>query len=319
MLMSARQFLRALRGRRSQKAFAKRLGYRGNPVTDWENGRRFPTAEEVLRAAALSGLDVNGAFRNFHQTSPPQINGGRVELADWLNSIRGTARINELAERLGISRYAISRYFRGEAKPRLPEFFTLVDGITGRLPHLVAGLVPIEQVPSLCPRYQAAEAARFSAYEAPWTEAILRVLELKQYRALLGHSDEYVAGYLRMPIDEVTKSIALLEKSGVIRLAGSHYQEERPLTVDTRGAPEIIDKLLTHWLAVATEKVVSRSPRQLFAYNVVAVSEADYLSIRALLASTFREVGALVAASQPAETVAMVSLQWLELKDSAER
>jgi hypothetical protein len=34
--LAARQLLRAMRGRRSQVAFARRLGYRSNPITDWE-------------------------------------------------------------------------------------------------------------------------------------------------------------------------------------------------------------------------------------------------------------------------------------------
>ena len=50
MELAARQLLRALRGKRSQVAFSRRLGYRGNPIADWEAGRRTPTAQEMLRA-----------------------------------------------------------------------------------------------------------------------------------------------------------------------------------------------------------------------------------------------------------------------------
>ena len=313
---AAREFLRALRGARSQRALAKRLGYRGNPITDWENGRRFPTAEETLRAAIRVGIDVPSAFRSFHQAAPPEQEGDAIRIAAWLERIRGTARINDLAQRIGISRYALYRYLRGDATPRLPNFFRIVDGITDRLPQLVAALVPIEAVPSLHPRFLAAEAARLSAYEAPWTEAILRVLELEQYRTSSAHSDEYIADCLGIGVEEVQMSIDLLERSGVVRLVCRHYQEDRPLTVDTRGSVEVIDRLLTHWLGVAGQKVMTRSAQQLFAYNVVAVSEVDYRRIRALLASTFREVGAIVAASQPAQRVAMVSLQWLALDDA---
>src|SRR5688572_32772090 len=43
--LATRQFLRALRGRRSQRAFAKRLGYRANPITDWEHRSEEHTSE----------------------------------------------------------------------------------------------------------------------------------------------------------------------------------------------------------------------------------------------------------------------------------
>ena len=49
---TASEFLRAIRGGRSQRALARRLDYRANPITDWEHGRRFPTAEEALTDAS---------------------------------------------------------------------------------------------------------------------------------------------------------------------------------------------------------------------------------------------------------------------------
>ncbi len=54
MRVAASQFLRAVRGKRSQVAFARRLGYRANPITDWENGRRYPTAAEAMEAVIES-------------------------------------------------------------------------------------------------------------------------------------------------------------------------------------------------------------------------------------------------------------------------
>lgn len=314
---AACEFLRAIRGKRSQRAFAKRLGYRGNPITDWENGRRYPTAEEAFRACERAGFAVTAAFARFHQAAPPEQSRGGILLGPWLNRVRGTSRINQIAQCVPISRHALARYFRGDAKPRLPDFFRIVDAITDRLPHLVAELVSIDGVPSLRPRFLAAEAARLAAYEAPWTEAILRVLELDQYRARPEHRDADIAMYLGISTEEVQKSIAMLSRSGVIRMHKSHYEEARSLTVDTRGSAELVDKQLRHWLGVALQKLAARAPQQLFAYNVVSVSQEDYRRIRALLASTFREVATIVAASEPAERVAMVGLQWLDLQTDA--
>ena len=46
MEQAAQQLLRAVRGRRSQQALSRHLGYRSNPVANWETGRRYPTARE---------------------------------------------------------------------------------------------------------------------------------------------------------------------------------------------------------------------------------------------------------------------------------
>ena len=58
----ASELLRALRGERSQSAFARRLGYKSNIVYSWEAGRAFPTASRALRAAQRTGVDVRAAL-----------------------------------------------------------------------------------------------------------------------------------------------------------------------------------------------------------------------------------------------------------------
>lgn len=59
----ASDFLRALRGKRSQLAFSRRLGYRSNVVARWENHRCWPTAAGTLYAASRTGIDVRGRRR----------------------------------------------------------------------------------------------------------------------------------------------------------------------------------------------------------------------------------------------------------------
>src|SRR3954470_3024269 len=95
----ASAFLRSLRGNRSQVAFARRLGYRGNPITDWERGERFPTAVETLRAAAIARLDVLGASSRFSPRTPLRRQGRGFALAEWLGELRGDASASDLARR----------------------------------------------------------------------------------------------------------------------------------------------------------------------------------------------------------------------------
>jgi hypothetical protein len=66
----SRDFLRALRGRRSQAGFSRRLGYRTNVAYVWESGRAAPTAATTLRAAERVGIDVRQALATFYRRTP---------------------------------------------------------------------------------------------------------------------------------------------------------------------------------------------------------------------------------------------------------
>jgi transcriptional regulator with XRE-family HTH domain len=311
---TAAAVLRALRGKRSQRALARVLGYRANPITDWEHGRRFPTAVEALRAAHVLGVDVVAAFSDFH-TAPPPVSDktGHFTLALWLTAIRGTTPIAHLAARADCSRFAMARWLSGAAQPRLPDFFRCVDAVTGRLPDLVAGLVPIESVPSLLPRYQSMQASKRLAFDAPWTEAVLRVLEVEDYRRLNEHDDHVVALRHGIPDDVARDALRRLEAAAVIRQENGLWRQDRPLSVDTRGAKEQLNALLRHWSALGYRRITARKPRDLFSYNVMSCSHADYERIRELLRRTFREMQSIVAASEPTERVALLNLQLLEL------
>ncbi len=81
---------------------------------------------------------------------------------------------------------------------------TPLDGL-GRSTHLlfrdlVAGLVPIDRVPSALRDWERRQAARTLAHEEPWTEAILRVIESRRYRELPVHSSQFVADALELPL-----------------------------------------------------------------------------------------------------------------------
>jgi transcriptional regulator with XRE-family HTH domain len=313
MREAASQFLRAIRGKRSQVAFARRLGYRANPITDWENGRRYPTAAEAMRACERVGIDVSAAFARFHPAPPPPPRSGTTGLCDWLVSARGSAPIGALAERCGRSRFAIARWLSGEAQPRLPDFFALIDAITGRLPDLVAELVEIEQVPALLSRHRAASAARRLAFEEPWTEAVLRCMETAAYQALPRHEPGWIAGQLGIAVEHEQRCVAKLVAADILRRDAGRYRVAGELTVDTRADPQAVRQLMAHWSEVALNRFGSRRDTDLFAYNVLSVSRADLRRIRELLRSTYREIRSIVAASQPCETAALINLQLVGL------
>lgn len=305
---AACEVLRALRGRRSQIAWARRLGYRSNPITDWEHGRRFPTAPETLRAARRANIDLARVFSAFHPSPAPTAETG-WSVAAWLDSLRGSTNIADLTRLAGgYSRYSVSRWLAGTSTPRLPAFLQLLDAINGRAAEWVALLVPIDRVPTLEPTYRQMNTARRISVGLPWSEAVLRILETTSYTALRSHSDTFVAAQLAIGEDEVAEILYALCDAGVIERMSGSYRVIGSLVVDTKVEPEAATRLRRHWAKVALERV-DASADNWFAYNVISASEKDLERIQRRLRAVFREIRLIVKESEPTERAALLTMQ----------
>jgi transcriptional regulator with XRE-family HTH domain len=317
----ARQLLVAWRGRRSQVAWSRRLGYRSNVAYAWESGRRSPTAAEALRAAQRAGVDVGGALARFWGASPdwlvaldPSLPRGVARL---MEELRGGATITELCRRTGISRYALSRWLSGETEPKLPDFLAYVDAASLRLVDLVAALADPAAVPVVAGHWARLEARRRGAYERPWTQAVLRALELEGYRDLPRHRPGWIAARLGIEEEEEEACIEVMAQAGQVTWTGTHFRAEG-LAVDTRAHPEIGRRLKAHWTRVAADRIEAQAPGQ-FSYNVFAVSDTDFEKIRELQRSFFEGMRAVVAASDGADRVCVVNVQLFGLDGAALR
>jgi transcriptional regulator with XRE-family HTH domain len=305
--LAASQLLRALRGRRSQTAFARRLGYRANPITDWERGQRYPTAKEALRAAARVGVDVPAAFTRFTPRVPLATTRGGLALSAWLTQLVGTTPVAALSRSTGVSRSTLTRWFSGRSSPRFPDFLQLVDAATGRVPELVAQLVSIDAVPALRARHEAIMAAKQLAFDEPWTEAILRLLEIAEHEPGQAHAPGQLAARLGIAPEDEVRCLEALARAGVVTREGDQYRA-RPLSVDTGSDPEAIRRLKHHWAQVAGQRALAPRAPDWLAYNVVSCSSQDLARIRELLAVTFRELRAIVASSEPSEVAALINM-----------
>ena len=168
----AKEFLRSLRGKRSQVAWSRRLGYRSNVAYTWEKGRRWPTAAEAFRAAERNGVDLSQALRRFFGAASPDwldtynLTTARA-VAALLDEMRGNTPIVELAKRTDISRYAISRWLSGQTEPRLPDFFRLFEASSTRLLDLVCAFVEPKAVPTVAEQIRLQEMRRDGAFRLP--------------------------------------------------------------------------------------------------------------------------------------------------------
>jgi transcriptional regulator with XRE-family HTH domain len=311
--LAARQLVRAIRGKRSQVAFARRLGYRGNPVADWEAGRRAPSADHALAVCAAAGIDWSAAFARFHAAAPPAA-AQPDAIAGWLARIRGRMPIAELSSRSGCSRHQVSRWLAGRARPRLPEFLQVVEAITARASDLVAELVPIAQVQCLAAEHARRHAARSLAHEEPWTEAILRVMEMPAYAAFRRHPAGFIAHYLSIDSAVEQRCLDKLRSAGVIELRNGRYRTIGSLTVDTGW----VSTVKAHWTRTALQRIDQPAPGDLFSYNVFSVSARDLDRIRDRLLATYREIRALISATTADERVALINLQLVQFPRDGE-
>jgi transcriptional regulator with XRE-family HTH domain len=314
----ARELMRSLRGERSQVALSRRLGYRTNAAYSWEAGRDFPTAARFFEVAARVGVDVGKALERFYRRRPAFLDShpslDKAAVAALLTDLRGSMPVVELAKRAGFSRFAVARWLNGSCEPRLPQFLALIDASSLRLLDFVAAFVDPTTLPSLKEPWLHLEATRRAAHEVPWTQAVLRCLELPAYAALKHHVSGFIAGQLGITREEEQRCLSLLLDSGQIKREGEHYVVQQALTVDLRRDPTSTRTLRSFWTRIALERLEAGSDG-VYSYNVFGISNADLERLRELHASYFQQMRAIIATSQPVERVAITCTQLLALDE----
>lgn len=307
---TARELIRALRGSRSQVAFSRRLGYRTNVAYAWESGRRWPTAMETLGAASRVGIDVRGAFERFYRTAPGWLLEHEPSEAGFvgrfLRDQRGETPIVTIAERAGVNRFSAARWLSGEVEPRLPDFLRMVEAASLRAVDLLASLVDPISLPSIRSEWERREAQRTAAIEEPWTQAVLRMLEV-------GLSDApAISRGLSVDLETIQRCLDALARAGQARRIRGRWRLLEVSAVDTRRTPETARRLKSFWAEVGSQRL--REGREgAFAYNVFAVSEDQLKRLVELHNGYYQAIRALIAEDERPECVALVNLQLVRL------
>jgi transcriptional regulator with XRE-family HTH domain len=312
----AADWLRSLRGRRSQVAFSRRFGYRSNIAYRWEAGRCFPSASGTLKMVAALGGDVARSLQSFYRSTPPWLAEvdpcTPVGVARLLSDLRGDVTVAELARRTGFSRFALSRWLAAKADPTLPEFLTLIELTSRRLLDLLAAFTDPSALPSARHAWKLLEGARQAAYDEPWSHAVLRALELEAYRERPRHEPGWIARRLGIDLAVERSSLAVLERSGQIHFDGRRYEPTEIQSVDTRADPARARALRATWAAVGVERLRAGEPG-LLSYNLGMVSRADLERLEQLQRAHYRKLVNVIAESTPGECVVLYAAQLLEL------
>src|SRR4051812_7007275 len=98
----AADLVRAVRGKRSQADFSRRIGYRSNIAHRWESRACWPTASAFLRACARLRPVTKTCFVQFFKRKPawfdPRDPFSPESIAAFLRELRGKTPIGGLAE-----------------------------------------------------------------------------------------------------------------------------------------------------------------------------------------------------------------------------
>src|SRR5688572_7058746 len=210
------ELVRALRGRRSQQAFSRRLGYAANVAYTWEKGRRFPNAGVFLRAAQRVGIDVASRLESFLGAplqAAPSSPAGVAEVLARASSKRSAI---ELARAVGAHRSTVARWLDAKAQPRLPELLRWVDATTQRLIEFVALFVDPSELVSTRAAARALAAQRNLAYDVPWSHAILRAIETETYQRSGAHVPGVLARMVGLAPELEPALLAQLAAAGLI-------------------------------------------------------------------------------------------------------
>lgn len=312
----AADWLRSIRGKRSQRAFSRRLGYRSNIAHRWESARCFPTAAEVFRMCVRSGIDPKRAIAAFYGQRPAWLErvvpASPEAVAALLRDLRGKTTILELARRSGHSRFSLSRWLRGRAEPRLPELLSVIEAATFRVLDFLSHFTDVAKLPSAAAEWRALQAARKAAYDVPWSHAVLRALELADYAALPRHRLGWIAGRLGISRKEEVRCLQILHAARQIRFEQAHWVVDRARNVDTRADPARSRAMKAQWLRVALERL-ENGMTGTFGYNVMAMSRSDFEKLKELHLAYFRNMQALVADSTKSECVVRFNTQLFAL------
>jgi transcriptional regulator with XRE-family HTH domain len=313
------ELVRALRAGRSQKSMSLRLGYSTNVLYSWEHGRSSPTATQLLEMAERCGHDTRTLLRSFYVKAPPWLNTmkafpSRAGVAAFIRNQRGDTAVGDLAQAVGVSRFVISRWLRGSGEPKLPEFLSVIHHLTSRLGEWVGLFVDLDELPSLRLEWKRQEAARRAAARLPWTQAVLRAMELEAYQALHRHEPGWFAERLGISARDEQRCLSLLASSQQITLQSELWGPAPAGATNLRKDPSEAVEQRAFWTRVAADR--ANRAKGMFAYNVCALSERDLDRLKALQRTFLQQARSIIASSHPVQRVALVQTQIFALDEN---
>ncbi|HTV24320.1 MAG TPA: DUF4423 domain-containing protein [Polyangiaceae bacterium] len=314
----AAELIRSLRGRRSQAAFSRKLGFKSNIVNRWESRDAFPSASTFLGVVASVQKNVQkkqpSVLLRFFPRPPAELGalapGSPRSVASFLRELRGKTPILSIAKESGYNRYSVSRWLAGSVELRLPQFLHLIEVMSRRLLDFLACCTDPSTLPSVARAHERLALAREAAYAQPWSHAVLRALELDG--APRADPAAWLADRLGAPPADIAAALALLEATGQVQRRAGRYTLKQVISVNTAHDPERSRLLKVRWTEAALERLRAGAPGN-YGYSIFSISAVDLRRLRDVHLEYVRAMQAIIAASQPGECVGLYCAQLLDL------
>jgi transcriptional regulator with XRE-family HTH domain len=223
----AAELMRAARGERSQQELAATLGVVPSVVSRWESGARVPSAADALQVFAATGLDLNAAIRPIDarfdealDAAPPPDPALPHLLVRELCKDHDVA---DLATATGMSRQALGRLLRDEARVKLPDLLALFEASLGRLLRLVEALVPPSAVPALEVGFANRRNRRLLYREWPVVTYLDTSIRTEAYRTLPAHDTAWFQHRCQLPVATIDALFARMDALELVTWTGTHW------------------------------------------------------------------------------------------------
>ena len=314
----ASDFLRALRGKRSQASFNRRLGKRSNVAYRWEAGLRYPTAAETMYVASRMGNDPVAALRRFHAMHlAGRAFAGAADdptnLASMLAALRGDLPMAELARRCGRSRHTVARWLSGETRVRLPDFFrVLQEGSRSLLTFLACFLSPA-MLPSARDEWARVQAIGDEIRDTPEALLLFVAMGLESYRQLSRHEPGFLGAHVGLTPEREAAALAVLSRAKVIRWNGRRWVLDRTEELDTRRYPDMYVPLKRYFAQLALERL-DHVEADRFSWVLLGLDEAGLKELREAQRAFHDRLRDLGARNRRVEHIALVNMQAIPLR-----
>lgn len=316
----ASELLRALRGKRSQVAFSRRLGFKSNVAYAWESGRRFPTAAEAMRAATRCGHVLEDALLRYRQIHL----GGRPlpdledpdEVAAFLRVLSGSAQIAELARRCGKNRHAVARWLSGETRVRLPDFLRFLQAVNRSALTFVDGFVSPAALPSAREQWERVQAMGSLLFDRPETLLVFVGLGLSTYRALPRHRVGWLSAQLGLSVAQERAALSALRDAGVIAWNGRRWRIDDASELDTRRYPQVVLDIKRFFAGLGMGRIGDEG--EVFNYVLLSVEEHELEELYELQREVIGRIRAIAVRKRNSTRPVLVNLQIAPLDAAAE-
>ena len=303
------QIILTLRDKRSQMHLSRNLGFSFNQVYRWESGRTLIDWADFQRLAAACKVDLKSILSRHFFYSGQVSNGPQL-----LRRLIGERRNVEVSSALQVSQHKVHRWLTGKTDLPASAIFAVIDCFHMSLAEVVSSICDITQVPLLAPEYKRRQVERDLDYLRPYIGGVIRCLELKSYRDLKEHSDEFIASLLNLGALEVRDSIAILRNLELIKKSGSHFVPTE-VRLDTTGDFQGNQRIKSYWLKRAlslSENLQAPAPDGTIGYKVFTCSDETLKRIMERYLAFYSEVTELVSASESSERIRILGIHIID-------